>query len=81
MLPLKAHVQNGHFVIDQPTDLPEGTEVQLLLVEEDTLDDLPPDERAELMAVLDAGIADMRAGRVVEGDEIVRRLLARNSAP
>jgi predicted transcriptional regulator len=79
MLPLKARVQNGHFVVDQPTDLPEGTEVQRLLVEEDsTLDDLPPDERAELNAVLDAGIADMRAGRVVEGDEIVRRLLARS---
>jgi len=56
---------------------PEGT---ASVVDEDTttIDDLPPEERAELMAVLDAGIADMRAGRVVKGDEIVRRLLARS---
>lgn len=79
MLPLKAHVQNGHFVIEEPTDLPEGTEVQLLLVQDDTLDDLPPDERAEVLQMLEAGFDDIEAGRVVEGDEIVRRLLARNT--
>lgn len=79
MLPLKAHVQNGHFVVEEPTDLPEGTEVQLLLVQEETLDDLPPDERAEVLQMLEAGFDDIEAGRVVEGDEIVRRLLARNT--
>ncbi len=80
MLPLKARVENGHFVVEDPTDLPEGTEVQLLLVQEDTLDDMTPDERAELMQVLEAGFDDIDAGRVVEGDEIVHRLLARNTA-
>jgi hypothetical protein len=77
MLPLKAHVQNGHFVVDQPTDLPEGTEVQLLLVEEDDSDDMTPEERAQLRRALDAGFQAFREGRFVEGDEIVHRLLAR----
>ena len=29
---LKAQVRNGQFVIDERTDLPEGTEVELQLV-------------------------------------------------
>jgi len=29
MQPLKAHVRNGRLVLDEPTDLPEGKEVQL----------------------------------------------------
>jgi len=29
---LKVHVVNGHFAIDERTDLPEGTEVGLQLV-------------------------------------------------
>jgi hypothetical protein len=33
MQPLKAHVKNGQFVLDDPsTDLPEGSEVELLVV-------------------------------------------------
>jgi hypothetical protein len=45
----------------------------------DTLDDLSTDERRELDAALDAGIADMRAGRVVDGAAVISRLLARNT--
>ncbi|HEY5376394.1 MAG TPA: hypothetical protein VIK01_22090 [Polyangiaceae bacterium] len=32
MQALKAHVVNGHFAIDERTDLPEGAEVGLQLV-------------------------------------------------
>ena len=31
--PLKALVKNGRLVFDEPTDLPEGSEVELYLVE------------------------------------------------
>ncbi len=31
-MPLKAHVQNGRLVLDEPTDLPEGEVVYLVLV-------------------------------------------------
>jgi hypothetical protein len=78
MVPLKAHVQNGHIVVDEPTDLPEGTVLGVVVIEDDdSLDDMPSEDRVRLEAVLDAGLADIRAGRVTEGDEIVRRLLAR----
>lgn len=78
MLPLLTHVKNGRIVVDEPTDLPDGTPLVVAPAADD-LSDLSPEERAELDVVLDAGIADMRAGRVVDGHEVVRRLLARNT--
>ncbi len=54
---LKARVRNGRLLLDEPTDLPEGKEVELLLADEvlsdeDTFDD---EERAALDAELEAG--------------------------
>jgi len=40
MLALKAVVRNGHLVLDEPTELPEGAVVDLVAVGSDTLDDL-----------------------------------------
>jgi hypothetical protein len=54
MLPLKAHVMNGRLVLDEPTDLPEGTEVELLAVDE--IDELDPAERARLYGFLSESI-------------------------
>jgi hypothetical protein len=34
MLPLKAHVKNGRLVLDEPTDLPEGDEIDLVPLDE-----------------------------------------------
>jgi len=34
MQPLKAHVKNGPLVMDEPTDLPEGEVVGLVLVDD-----------------------------------------------
>ena len=51
MQPLKAHVHNWRLVLDEPTDLPEGEEVELVPLDEvldsggDYLDD---EERAAL---------------------------------
>jgi hypothetical protein len=41
MLPLRARVTNGRLVLDEPTTLPEGTELELAPVEDD-LDDAGP---------------------------------------
>lgn len=43
MSPLRARVQNGRLVLDEPTTLPEGTIVDL--VADDEGDDLTDDER------------------------------------
>jgi hypothetical protein len=74
MRALRAHVRDGRLVLDEPTDLPEGTEVELTVVEDD---DFTPEERARLHEALDAGIAAARAGDHVEADEFIQELLAR----
>jgi hypothetical protein len=74
MRAMKAHVRGGRLVLDEPTDLPEGSEVELTVVEDDDFD---PAERARLDAALERSIAQARAGNVVDGEEVVRKLLAR----
>jgi hypothetical protein len=56
---LKAHVKNGRLVLDEPTDLPEGAEVEIAVLG----DSLSPEERAELHASLDRALDDSEAGR------------------
>ncbi len=68
---LKARVRNGRLVLDEPTNLPEGAEVQLVLAEGDDLDD---EERAELSLSIEEGLTDMKAGRTVDAKEAIARL-------
>jgi len=74
MRALKAHVRGGRLVLDEPTDLPEGTEVELTVVEDD---DFGPEERARLDAALELSMGQARAGQLVDGDAVIRKLLAR----
>jgi hypothetical protein len=49
MQALKAHVRNGHLVVDDPTDLPEGTEVEVAVTRIiDPFAGMTSEERAEL---------------------------------
>jgi hypothetical protein len=75
MQPLKAVVKNGRLVLDEPTELPEGTELVLALVDEG--DDMDEAERARLHASLRKSIAQAKAGQLIDGDEVIGRLLAR----
>jgi hypothetical protein len=69
---LKARVRAGRLVVDEPTDLPEGTEVDLLPL--DPGDWLDPDDRAALHAALRESDGDVAAGRVVDAVEILKDL-------
>ena len=73
-MPLKAHVQNGRLVLDEPTDLPEREVVDLEpvggVVADDT-DDLDDEDRAALHVELDASIAEADEGKT----EDFRRVL------
>jgi hypothetical protein len=75
---VKARVQNGRLVIDEPTSLPEGCEVTLAVVDGDELDD---EERAELHRAIERGLDDIDAGRVVDADVVLAELRARSSVP
>ncbi len=72
MQPLKARVRNGRLVLDEPTDLPEGAEVQVAIID----DDLDDEDRAELHAAIKASEAELDDGQVVPEDELWARLRA-----
>lgn len=70
---MKAHVVNGRLVVDEPTDLPEGTEWDLMLYnsEGDALND---EGRAALHRSLLRGIAQADAGQLIDADEVLTEL-------
>jgi hypothetical protein len=71
MLVLKAKVRNGRLVLDEPTTLPEGSDVELRVVDDDEMSD---DERQRLHASIARSLADGRAGRETDFDEFVDAL-------
>jgi hypothetical protein len=72
---LKARVLAGRLVVEEPTNLPEGTEVDLLPLDPgDWLDDA---DRAALHAALAQSQADVAAGRLIAATELLRGLRAR----
>jgi hypothetical protein len=73
MKALKAHVKAGRLLLDEPTDLPDGVEVRVALVDDDDLDD---GERAKLHAAILAGEAELDAGQAVSEGELWSRLRA-----
>ncbi len=60
MAALKAHVKNGRLVLDEPTDLSEGSVVPLEIA--DHWDELDDTERAAVREEIAASIAERRAG-------------------
>lgn len=69
---LKARVRSGRLVVDEPTDLPEGTEVDLLPL--DPGDWLDPADRAALHEALFASEEDVKAGRLVDAADVLKAL-------
>jgi hypothetical protein len=72
MNPLRAHVQKGRLVLDEPTTLPEGTVVDL--VADDDGDDLTDSERRALHLALSASLESAEAGRLRPASAIVEEL-------
>jgi hypothetical protein len=75
MKALKAHVQNGQIVLDEPAELPEGVAVEVLLPEHD---DLTAEERHELEAALDEGAAQFARGEFEDAHAFARRPVAKS---
>ena len=69
---IKARVLAGRLVVNEPTDLPEGAEVDLLPLDPgDWLDDA---SREALHVALRESMTDASAGRLVEAEEILKEL-------
>jgi hypothetical protein len=72
---IKARVQAGRLVVDEPTTLPDGTEVELLPL--DPGDWLTDEDRHALHAALAESDADVAAGRLVDAAEVLKELRSR----
>lgn len=76
----KAHVRGGRLVLDEPTDLPEGEDVDLVPLD-DVLasggDCLDAEERQRLEQAIDRGLEAVRAGRTVDAEQVIARLRAK----
>jgi hypothetical protein len=77
MRALKAKVRQGRLVLDEPTDLPEGAEVEVAVFD----DDLTSEERAELHASLDRALEQSEAGEGVDAWEYLAQYKARRARP
>jgi hypothetical protein len=73
---LRARVTGGRLVLDEPSSLPEGTEVELIPA--DDIDDLDPAERARLHGFLADSIRKQVAGTGVPADEVLARVRAKH---
>jgi hypothetical protein len=68
----KIQVKNGRLLLDEPTNLPDGAEVEVLVID----DDLTAEDRAELHASLDRALEDSDADRGTDAWEYVERYRA-----
>ena len=75
MTVVKALVKDGRLVLDEPTDLPEGTVVPLDIA--DDWDDLDDEERAALHESIREGFEDAKAGRTIDAEQWAAELRSR----
>ena len=73
----KIRVENGRIQLDEPTDLPNGTELYLVpaeqledvvLLQDDGFDD---DERKQLLHAIDESLAEADAGKVEDFSKLI----------
>ena len=75
MSPLRARVEKGRLVLDEPTTLPDGTVIDL--VADDEGDDLTDEERRALHAALSASRTSAEAGHMRPASAILDELRQR----
>ncbi len=72
MRSLKARVVNGRLVMDEPCDLPEGTELDLVVADEG--DEMDEAERAALEDSIEKALEEAKAGKLIPADEVMKKL-------
>jgi hypothetical protein len=75
MSPLRAQVKKGRLVLDEPTSLPEGTIIELVV--DDEGDDLTEAERDALHDALTASRKSADDGRVRPASDVLDELRQR----
>jgi hypothetical protein len=72
---VRATVRNGRLVLDQPTELPEGTVLDLVV--DDEGDELDPSDREALNRAISHSLDQAGQGRTAPAGEILEKLRAR----
>ncbi len=75
MTSVKAKVRNGRLTVDEPTELPEGAEIELVPL--DGWDDLDDDDRRRLHEALAASEEDVAKDRTRDAAEVLADLASR----
>jgi hypothetical protein len=75
MSPVRARVERGRLILDEPTTLPDGTVIDLVL--DDGGDTLTDDHRRALHEALSLSWNSAEAGRRRPGSEILAELRQR----
>ena len=73
---IRVTVKAGRLCLDEPTSLPEGTVLELVL--DDEGDELTNDERAALDAAISKAWQSAKSGRVRPGRAILDEIRARS---
>jgi len=71
----RARVRNGRIVLDEPTDLPEGSVLDL--VPADSWDALDDSDRRALHEAISESVEDVAQGRTVAFDDVLKKLRER----
>ena len=66
---LHAHVRNGRVVVDEPTDLPDGANVELLVL--DAAPDMDERERTASEESMNRGVAQADRGELYSVDDVL----------
>ncbi|HEV3027584.1 MAG TPA: hypothetical protein VG457_08435 [Planctomycetota bacterium] len=72
---LRAKVIDGRLILDEPTSLPDGTTLDLVL--DDEGDDLTPAERKVLDDAIARAWVSAKAGKLRPADQLIADLRAR----
>jgi hypothetical protein len=72
MSAIVARVQNGRLELDEPIDLPDGTTVQLYIVDQG--DDLDDEDRRALEDAIDEAAESVARGETISTGEVPRLL-------
>lgn len=67
---IRGRVREGRLLVDEPTDLPDGLEVTLAVID----DDLDEDDRRALHESLEESYAQIERGELLDLDEVIARL-------
>ena len=72
MSAIRARVRGGRLLVDAPTDLPEGLEVSLAIID----DDLDDAQRSALAASLAASYEELDRGELLDARDVLAAMRA-----